>query len=835
MRRRYEYQDFRVEIVGKSEGEVLFSEEYTVLLVIQGGLTVRLNEGEMVLGEGELIVNNSHTQMKIEAPESGIYAKLLFSEEILKRYFPNRRQQFRCMPGLGSESGYAKLKAAVETVLDFAVTAPEQQFSFRSLQLFYRMLELLCAYFTVSAPEPSGAVLEDSERERILSYMEEHYAESMTLQDVAEHTYVTYYYLSRKFKEMFGMKFYDLLNEIRMRHVMEDLVFTDKNMTRIAADHGFGSPSAFNRSFRSRFGTTPGEYQKKMRKRRWAKPEDSLTLPGGMTGADRIAPGSDEGEPEGAAAWENTTSVSGKCGREESDAGEVRAERLLSSQGKQLALDADSETDQPLQNPFLSMINGGHAADLCGAQQLTQVLTLCEELGFSCVRFWNPFCTEMEIRRGHNTEHLNFRRLDGILDALIEHGLRPWIDFGEKPHDIINLVGGQEPNLRDAGERSVFLSHREFFELLDKFMQHLVGRYGRAEVSGWTFEFWNYYYRVDRMEQLDIQDYLEWFDGGCRIIKKYAPDAEVGGDGTMVQYPIRETLEQWQHYRQPDFLSVIYYPYENPQPLPAHETGRVYNVDLFSLRESLERMRERLRQLGMRARLYVCEFNSTVSNRDYQNDSCYQSAFFMMNAAAAEGLADRAGYWCASDLPFYACDVEGPIFGGSGLVTADGLKKPVWYVLDFLRQLEPWLIAKNEHVLLTTDRCGNYALAAHHFQSMEHQYYMQLGVQWDVRRHIFKTGETLTLTVQIRHAKNGRYDLSVWRIGPRSGNLLGEWERLDFQENLSRRELQYLERVSGPSLEKRSVYAGEETLRFSVELGGQEVVLVRLRYRGDAD
>jgi len=70
--------------------------------------------------------------------------------------------------------------------------------------------------------------------------------------------------LSRRIVDETGMKWSDLLRRIRIIFARELLTTTELQITRIAAEVGYGSQSAFNRAFKVETGFTPRGFQKNM-------------------------------------------------------------------------------------------------------------------------------------------------------------------------------------------------------------------------------------------------------------------------------------------------------------------------------------------------------------------------------------------------------------------------------------------------------------------------------------------------------------------------------------------------------------------------------------------
>lgn len=99
--------------------------------------------------------------------------------------------------------------------------------------------------------------------ENVQAYLESGYSNSsLCLDMVADHLGVSYYFLSRIFKDEANMSFSDLLNDIRVRHATELLSTTQNSVQEISAAVGYTNWSTFLRAFRKRTGTTPVQYRK---------------------------------------------------------------------------------------------------------------------------------------------------------------------------------------------------------------------------------------------------------------------------------------------------------------------------------------------------------------------------------------------------------------------------------------------------------------------------------------------------------------------------------------------------------------------------------------------
>lgn len=96
----------------------------------------------------------------------------------------------------------------------------------------------------------------------INSFLEENFAEKITLENIAENCHMSKFYFSHTFKKLTGMSFFSYLTLFRVEKSTVLLQYTDKSMSDIAYECGFGNVRSFNRSFREALNITPLKYRK---------------------------------------------------------------------------------------------------------------------------------------------------------------------------------------------------------------------------------------------------------------------------------------------------------------------------------------------------------------------------------------------------------------------------------------------------------------------------------------------------------------------------------------------------------------------------------------------
>lgn len=102
---------------------------------------------------------------------------------------------------------------------------------------------------------------EIAELRRVKAYMEEHYAENITLESMAAMIYMNPYYFSSFFKKHTGKNFKQYLTEERMKHALRLLLETDLMIYEIAERVGYNNARHFSDMFKKRYGKLPQEYR----------------------------------------------------------------------------------------------------------------------------------------------------------------------------------------------------------------------------------------------------------------------------------------------------------------------------------------------------------------------------------------------------------------------------------------------------------------------------------------------------------------------------------------------------------------------------------------------
>lgn len=162
------------------------------------------------------------------------------------KYKQIRRYVAQLMLALNESSAYSNLtaKASVEMILS--------------------TLCCHCEPKLISASPDPDDISQETLR-RITTFLDEHYSEKLTLEDLSNFTQYNRTYISTFFKAKTGINFHKYLTRVRLQHAAYEIVSTSKTLTEIAVDNGFSELKLFNNSFRTAFNKSPTEYRYSMK------------------------------------------------------------------------------------------------------------------------------------------------------------------------------------------------------------------------------------------------------------------------------------------------------------------------------------------------------------------------------------------------------------------------------------------------------------------------------------------------------------------------------------------------------------------------------------------
>jgi xylan 1,4-beta-xylosidase len=376
----------------------------------------------------------------------------------------------------------------------------------------------------------------------------------------------------------------------------------------------------------------------------------------------------------------------------------------------------------------------------------------------------------------------------------------------------------------------------EYEELIATFLKHMVNRYGLQEINRWYFEM-----MVEPSEKSrhygknDVESYIEQFVRIRKIIKDIAPAAMVGGPGFNlslqenldIMVGILQGLEEQESL--PDFFSLYAFSFS---PMTAAEDN-IKNLLLWEKREAAKRItwaKEFIQSLYPSIKnFFVTEWNLDFSARNRLHDSLVKAPFILQNCIDAIDTMDVLCYWVALDISAEYSDSSAILFGGPGLLSRHGIRKPSFFAYHYLSRLGPVLLAKGEGYIVTEKSENNYAAILFNYKYISNQSRLRKDFHELSRdpSEFLEDHENLTVSLRIDNTKSGKYKIRSHILNTRSGSVYDAWKNLSSAEELTDAEASWLERTCIPAI-SIDFLEGNGSVHMDCELGPNEVRLLEI-------
>lgn len=122
------------------------------------------------------------------------------------------------------------------------------------------LLRLLILLHRANPPEQSAAITYDDKMLPILSYINEHLAEPISVDELARLAYLSRSHFMRLFKERMGCPVHSYIRRTRLSRAAQ-LISQGVPAGKAAAESGFSDYSVFLRAFRQLYHTTPNQWK----------------------------------------------------------------------------------------------------------------------------------------------------------------------------------------------------------------------------------------------------------------------------------------------------------------------------------------------------------------------------------------------------------------------------------------------------------------------------------------------------------------------------------------------------------------------------------------------
>ncbi len=133
----------------------------------------------------------------------------------------------------------------------------------RDMKINAALSELLVLVMSESwHPEDATTAKKKASVADVKEYLDSHYSEKITLDQLSTGFFINKYYLTKVFKEQYGQSITNYLLNVRITKAKQLLRFSEKSIEEIGFEVGLGAPHYFSQTFKSVEGVPPSIYQK---------------------------------------------------------------------------------------------------------------------------------------------------------------------------------------------------------------------------------------------------------------------------------------------------------------------------------------------------------------------------------------------------------------------------------------------------------------------------------------------------------------------------------------------------------------------------------------------
>lgn len=774
-----------------------YHQDPELFYLLSGHFEVKIDDAVYQMKKGDILLINANKRHTLAAKGELLMARFEIDFHLLAEQLGSMQLLFWCNSVIDKNEAFQELRILLDKIID-RYFEQENKDALRMNALYYETLYVLAGNFLVKSDDIRLNVEDSQDRVRIRqiqNYIQANYQSQISLNDLADRLFLSNAYLSKYIKKHLGLTFMEYLNNVRLFHAVDELLYSKKNITHIAMDNGFPTSAAFTKAFRDVHGESPSEYRKLMQEEN-STPRDRREL----------------------TKEEELKIVEYLKLKRQEDEAEISDSRICH-------MDAAVITGKT--NDFGKAVVLGDAYTILQSDVQEQLKELKQTTGIQYVKIWNILSKEHCFleKKGYN-----FRKLDLVLDFMVENHMKPYLELGHKPTLFMytpeRSVKGQEE------ERKIY-QYSVFEEIMKQLCTHLVNRYGIEELESWYFAYWN-------DPQLNMTEaegkYYPYFEMIYRTLKEISPDIRVGGASLILGYELdvcSNILNLWkQRNITPDFFSVCSFQYI---AVTDHETryGRK-SIDSKYMKNQIDILQNAMDESGIgNIELHVDEWNFTISNRNVLNDSCEQGAYILKNYIDMEGTVDFMAYWHALDLYSDYYDTNTILNGDLGLISRDGIRKPSFYAFSFINRLLPYVIYKDENAIVTTNKRGRYVIGCHNFKKLSSRYVFTEEDEIKVREldNYMEDMDPLERKFCISNVKNGSYIVKMHYVNKENGSVQDLWKQMDYTKGLAKEELEYLKNSAIPSIIMRTVLVEDGVLEIENVLKAQEIRMLDIQYQ----
>ncbi|MDF2843737.1 MAG: AraC-type DNA-binding protein [Herbinix sp.] len=242
-----------------------------VLYLLKGTLHLTRNDEKYTLRHKDLfVVNASDIHYTLSEGETKVLLLQIpydFLNQAIQQFEFLQFREYFPQEELQEDAIFQTMVEHILTMKNLYERCQEgYQFLFSSN--LYLFLHLLFTNYSVrqNSVEKSKDAKHLMRMRTVITYVEQHYMETLSLTEAAALVALNPEYFCRTFKKYMGFSYLEYVNQVRLTHIHKDLLETDDTITTIQERHGFSNYKVFNRMFKEVYGCSPSKLRYNIKK-----------------------------------------------------------------------------------------------------------------------------------------------------------------------------------------------------------------------------------------------------------------------------------------------------------------------------------------------------------------------------------------------------------------------------------------------------------------------------------------------------------------------------------------------------------------------------------------
>lgn len=488
---------------------------------------------------------------------------------------------------------------------------------------------------------------------------------------------------------------------------------------------------------------------------------------------------------------------------------------------RRINIDCSKQKKGSLNAMFNECVGAGRANEGLRADWQQQLAYVKKECGFRYIRMHGLLSDDMAVYKedkNGNPEY-NFMYIDVLFDFLQSIGMKPFVELGFMPGA---LASGGQTIFWWRGNVTPPRDYEKWAALVRALTQHFTERYGADEVKTWYFEVWNEPNLSPGFWSGTQDDYFKLYKYSAQAIKNVNREYRVGGPGTAGAAWEPELIAYCQKNNVPiDFISTHAYGVKQGYLDEFGNSGTVLDKNPMSVSGDVLQSRNEITGSPMpNLQLHYTEWSASYTPADPIHDSYHEAAYVLQKLKQVGNAANSMSYWVFTDIfeepgPRYT-----PFHGGFGMLTIQGINKPVFYAYQFLNRLGNTELVNNDSASwVCKDAMGNVQMLVWDFtnthpgDSVHNQdYYIR----------DLPSRSKGKLKINLTNVPEGTYALEVYKVGYRSNDAYSTYLAMGKPEQLSRQQVDQIKKQNDGAPDCREVITVKGGIPFLKELDLRE-------------